>query len=363
MVKMSGKKLTAGLIVSSILVATVGCGAKTSSQPTNQPTNPSPSQSTTAKAGIQERKIKLGIGLAESHPEGQGAKKFKQIVEEKSGGKIKVDLYFDNQLGDDKKMAEALKGGIQELTVISTSPLVGEVKEVGIFDFPFIFNNDKEADTVLDGPVGKQVLDKLPAHGWVGLAYWENGFRDLTNSKHAVATMEDMKGLKLRTMQNQVHLDVFKALGANPTPMAFTELFTALESKAIDGQENPLATIESNKFNEVQTYLSLTHHVYTPFIFLAGKKFWDQISDDEKKLIQEAAVEAGKYERTVNRDQTAKTLENLKAKGMKVTEISDQEKVKIQETVKPVVDKYSKQFGEELTKQMYEEVKKARGQK
>ncbi|MBP1931367.1 TRAP transporter substrate-binding protein [Ammoniphilus resinae] len=350
-----GRKLASFLVISSLLVTAVGCGGgqddKTSAQPA--------SGNDTA-SGIQDRKIKLGIGLNEDHPEAFGARKFKEIVEEKTAGKIKVDLFYSNTLGDDQKMAEALKGGLQELTVISTSPLAPTVKEFGIFDFPFVFNTGEEADAVLDGPVGQAVLDKLPEQGWIGLAYWENGFRNLTNSKHPVAKLEDFEGLKIRTMQNQVHLDVFKQLGANPTPMAFSEVFTAMESKAIDGQENPFPTIESNKFNEVQTYLSVTNHVYTPFIFLAGKPFWDKLSDEEKQILQDAAKEAGKVERQLNREQNVKSLENLKAAGMQVNEVSPEEKARIQEAIKPVIDKYSKELGEDLVKQMFEEVEKLR---
>jgi tripartite ATP-independent transporter DctP family solute receptor len=350
------KTLGISLLVPSLLVMTTACGNGGASGGTSQPAS-----SGSTGGNIKERTIKVGIGLNEDHPEGQAIKKFKEIVESKSAGKLKVQNYFSAQLGDDQKMTEALKGGLQEVTIPSTSPLVGTVKEFGIFDFPFIFNNEKEADTILDGPIGQKVLEKLPEHGLVGLSYWENGFRNLTNSKRAVATADDFKGLKIRTMQNSVHLDAFKALGANPTPMAFSEVFTALESKTVDGQENPLATIKSSKFFEVQPYLSMTNHVYTPFVFLISKKFWDQLSDDEKKIIKDAAVEAGKYNRQINREENKKALDDLKAKGMKVNEVSDADKAKIQELIKPTIDKYAKQFGEDLVNQMNDELKKIRG--
>lgn len=347
------KRLGVSVLIPGLLAAVAGCGGGGSQT----------AQSTTTAGGIKERVIKAGIGLNEDHPEGQGLKKFKEIVEQKSGGKLKVQNYYAAQLGDDQKMTEALKGGLQEITVPSTSPLVGTVKEFGIFDFPFLFNNEKEADAVLDGPIGKKILDKLPEHGLIGLGYWENGFRNLTNSKHPVAKMEDFQGLKIRTMQNTVHLDAFKALGANPTPMAFSEVYNALESKTVDGQENPLATIESNKFYEVQPYLSLTNHVYTPFAFLVSKKFWDQLSDEEKKILQDAAVEAGKYERQLNREQNQKSLDNLKAKNMKINEVSNEEKARIQAAVKPVIDQYAKKFGEDLVKEMNDQLKQIRSQK
>ena len=310
--------------------------------------------------GIQERIIKAGIGLNEDHPEGQGLLKFKEIVEKKSGGKLKVQTYFSATLGDDLKMTEALQSGTQEITIPSTSPLVGIVKEFGIFDFPFLFNTAEEADAILDGPIGKKLLEKLPEHRLIGLAYWENGFRNVTNSKHPINTIDDFKGLKLRTMQNQVHIDAFKKLGANPTPMAFSEVFTALESKTVDGQENPLATIKSNKYYEVQDYLSLTKHVYTPFVFLVSKKFWDSLSPEEQKILQDAAVEAGKYQRELSRQEDKKALEELKKTGIEINEVSDEQRQKMAKAIKPVIDKYAKEFGEDLVNEMYHELEKIR---
>ncbi|WP_044731522.1 TRAP transporter substrate-binding protein [Geobacillus kaustophilus] len=316
----------------------------------------------TNNQGIQERVIKAGIGLNEDHPQGQGLLKFKEIVEQKSGGKLKVQTYFSATLGDDLKMTEALQGGTQEITIPSTSPLVGMIKEFGILDFPFLFNTAEEADAILDGSIGQKLLEKLPEHGLIGLGYWENGFRHVTNSKHAIKTAEDFEGLKLRTMQNEVHIDAFKALGANPTPMAFSEVFTALESKTIDGQENPLATIKSNKFYEVQKHLSLTKHVYTPFVFLVSKKFWDTLSPEEQKILQDAAVEAGKYQRQLSREEDQKALEDLKKTGVKINEVSDEEREKMAEIIKPVVEKYAKEFSEDLVNELYSELDKIRQQ-
>jgi tripartite ATP-independent transporter DctP family solute receptor len=309
---------------------------------------------------IQERTIKAGIGLNADHPQGLGLKKFVELVKEKSDGKLKVQPFYSATLGDDQKMTEALQGGMQEITIPSTSPLVGMIKEYGIFDFPFLFNTPEEADAILDGKIGQQLLDKLPEHGLIGLGYWENGFRQLTNSKHPVKTADDFKGLKIRTMQNEVHLDAFKKLGANPTPMAFSEVFTALEGKTVDGQENPLATIKSNKFNEVQEYLSLTRHVYTPFVFLVSKKFWDGLSEKEKTILKESAVEAGKYQRQLSREEDKKAVEELKSQGMKVNEVSAEEKAKMKKIIQPVIDKYADKFGKDLVNEMNAEIEKVR---
>jgi TRAP-type C4-dicarboxylate transport system substrate-binding protein len=199
------KRAASSLIVSSLVITVIGCGAKQSNTPAAQPT----STATTAdNNGIKERKFRLSIGLVEDHPEGQGGKKFKEIVEKNSGGKFQVTVFFNNQLGDDKQVSDSVSAGTLDFGVISTSPLISSVKEFGIFDLPFIFNNEKEADAVLDGTVGKTMLEKLPADKLIGLGYWENGFRNLTNSKKPVATLEDFKGLKIRTIPNQIHLDV-----------------------------------------------------------------------------------------------------------------------------------------------------------
>ncbi|WNC13789.1 TRAP transporter substrate-binding protein [Brevibacillus brevis] len=347
------RKWVVGCVVPALLLL-AGCGGGGGGGSASTASSSAPA------SGIQERTIKAGIGLNEDHPEGQGLKKFAELVSEKSGGKLKVIPYYAAQLGDDKKMTEALQAGTQEITIPSTSPLVGDIKEYAIFDFPFVFNEEKEAHAVLDGPLGQKLLEKLPAHNLIGLGYWENGFRNLTNSKHPVATAEDFKGLKIRTMQNQVHLEAFSALGANPSPMAFSEVFSALESRTVDGQENPLATIKSNKYNEVQKYLSVTKHVYTPFVFLVGKKFWDKLSPEEQQILRDAAAEAGKYQRELNQTENQKALDELKAAGMEVNEVSAEEKARMQEIIKPVIDKFAKEIGEDLVKEMYDEVAKVR---
>ncbi|QGQ46146.1 TRAP transporter substrate-binding protein [Metabacillus sediminilitoris] len=343
------KRFAAGVILPGVLLLSA-CSGGTQNE-----------SAATSADGIQERTIKAGIGNSESHPQGQGMVKFKELLEEKSGGKMKVQNFFDATLGDDLKMTEALQGGLQEVTVPSTSPLVGMIKEFGIYDFPFVFNTEKEAYSVLDGAVGQKLLDKLPEHDLVGLGYWENGFRNLTNSKHPVNTAEDFKGLKIRTMQNEVHLEAFSKLGANPSPMAFSEVFTALESGTVDGQENPLATIKTQKYSEVQDYLSLTKHVYTPFVFLVSKKFWDSLSEEEQKIMSEAAQEAGEYQRALNQEENEKALKILEEEGMKINEVSPEEAEKMKEVIQPVTDEFAKKFGSDLVEEMMSEVEKVRG--
>ncbi|MGP4059087.1 DctP family TRAP transporter solute-binding subunit [Halobacillus sp. H74] len=304
--------------------------------------------------------IKAGIGLNDDHPQYKGLLKFKEIVEKETDGAIKVETYHSGQLGDDRSMTEALQLGTQEVTIPSTAPLANFVPEFSVFDIPFLFPNEQVADKVLDGEVGQELLGKLEEQNLVGLAYWENGFRDLTNSERAVASVEDFEGLKIRTMENDLHLDAFKALGANPTPMAFTELFTAMQQGTVDGQENPYATIYLQKFYEVQKHVSNTHHIYSPFVFLMSKSFYDGLSEDQQKIVKDAAVEAGKYERKLNREANEKYLEKLQEEGMEYTEITDEARQEMKDAVAPVIEEYKSKIGEETVDKVYKAIEEAK---
>jgi tripartite ATP-independent transporter DctP family solute receptor len=298
-----------------------------------------------AQAAVaQERAIRWGHLQNKDHPVSAGANKFGQVVEKNSGGKLKFREFPSSSLGSESQQQSALQGGTQEMMSASTTTLAGIVKEFGVFDFPFLFANEAEADAMLDGPIGKRLLERLPEHGLVGLAYWENGFRNVTNSKRPITKYEDLAGLKIRVMQNPVYLETFKAVDANPVPMAFGELFTALETKTVDAQENPYSIILGNKFNEVQKYLTITRHTYNAFIVLMSKKFWDSLSPAEKKIVQDAAIEARTYERQVARAAASKDLEALKAKGMQVNELSPAELGRMRALLKPVSDKFAASY-------------------
>ena len=290
---------------------------------------------------IQDRTLRWGHLQPKDHPVSAGANKFAQVVEQKSGGKIKVKEFPNSSLGSELQQQAALQGGTQEMMSASTTTLVGIVKEFGVLDFPFLFADEKQADAMLDGPIGKRLLDRLPEHGLVGLAYWENGFRNVTNSKRPITRAEDLEGLKIRVMQNPVYLETFRTVHANPVPMAFGELFTALESRTVDAQENPYSIILGNKFNEVQKYLSITRHSYNAFIVLVSKKTWDTMSPAERRIMQEAAVEARAYERQVARAAADRDLAELKAKGMQVNELAPAELARMREILKPVSDKFA----------------------
>ncbi|MDQ7956849.1 MAG: TRAP transporter substrate-binding protein [Rhodocyclaceae bacterium] len=313
-----------------------------------------------ASAQFAERTIKLTNGVNEDHPVGQGVKKMQEVLAAKTGGKMKIAAFWGGAAGGDLQATQALRAGTQEMVCTSSSPLVGIVKELGVFDLPFLFNNEKEADAVLDGPAGEYFNKKLEAAGLVNLAYWENGFRNLTNSKRPVAKVEDFEGVKVRVMQNNIFLDSFKTLGTNAVPMAFGEVFTALETRTIDGQENPFVTIETSKFSEVQKYLSVTRHAYTPFLILYSKKLWDQLKPEEQAVLREAAIEGRKVEREANRALNAKSLENLK-KTMTVNEVTPAEQKRMFDKVKPVYDKNIPTIGAEAVNVVMDALKKARG--
>ncbi|MFO1220688.1 MAG: TRAP transporter substrate-binding protein [Burkholderiaceae bacterium] len=293
-----------------------------------------------AHAQVSERTFKLGLQNPKGHPLVTGAEKFAEIVAAKSGGKIKVNLFPGGVLGGDAPTVSALQGGTVEMTALNSGILASQVKDFEVFDFPFMFANAKEADAVVDGPFGQKLHAKLLDKGIVGLAYWELGFRNITNSKRAINKVEDLEGLKLRVIPNAINVDWVKAVGANPTPMAFPEVYAAMESKAIDGQENPLNVILANKFAEVQKFLVLSNHQYNPQSLIFSKKVWDTLSADEKKILQDAATESALFERKVNREAAAGNLDALKKAGMTVTELSAAEQAKLRDKFKPVIDKH-----------------------
>ena len=312
---------------------------------------------------IKPRLIRFGYGLNEQSNQGRAAKVFADEVAKRSGGKMRVRAIGAAALGPDTQMQQALIGGAQEMMVGSTATLVGITKEMALWDTPFLFNNVKEADAVLDGPIGRKVMDKLEEKGLVGLVYWENGFRNLTNSKRPVAKMEDLNGVKLRVMQNNVFLDSFKLLGANAVPLPFSELFSALETNTVDGQENPYNTILSSKFYEVQKYLSITNHVYSPWIVTVSKKWWDGLSKDEQKVLRDAAIVSRDFERKDTREEAAKALADLKAKGMQINELPPAEAARMRDKLTRVNASIGTTVGMDLWNETQAELAKLRGGK
>ncbi|PIF89943.1 tripartite ATP-independent transporter DctP family solute receptor [Acidovorax sp. 62] len=312
-------------------------------------------------AQIKEHVFKVGIGLSEDHPQALAVKHFAEKLAAKSGGKMNAKLFASGSLGNDVSMTSALRGGTLEMTVPDSSTLMSLIKPFGVLNLPLTFNNEQEADAVLDGPFGQKLLAKLPEKGLVGLGYWENGFRHVTNSRRPVNKADDLAGLKLRVIQSPLFLDTFNALGTNATPMPFTELYTAMEQAAVDGQENPPATILTSKFYEVQKHLVLSRHMYSAWVLLMSKKTWDGLSAQEQKIVQEAAREATLFERKSIRALSETALGDLKKVGMQITELPAAEQAKLRAKLQPVLAKYGREFGEETTNELMSELAKVRG--
>jgi tripartite ATP-independent transporter DctP family solute receptor len=306
--------------------------------------------------------LKLALQTNPGTAQFDGVEKFAELVKQKSGGKLGIKIFGGGSLGGDLQVVSSLQGGTVEMSLMNASLLNGLVKEFSVLDFPFLFNTEEEAYAVVDGPVGKKLMDLLPAKGIVGLAYPELGFRHIHNGRRPVTTAEDLKGLKIRVIQTPVYIDTLNALGATATPLPFPEVYSALEQKVVDGATNPLVTIPVMKFDEVQKYLTLTRHQYNPQIIIASKRSWDKLSEDNRKILQEAAIEARDFERKVSRQKNAEALETLKKK-LQVTELPPAEIEKMRQLTKPVVDKHSKVVGEELVKEVYAEIDKVRGKK
>jgi tripartite ATP-independent transporter DctP family solute receptor len=311
-------------------------------------------------AHAQPRVIKFANQNAKGHPIVQGMDKFAELVEQKSGGRLKVQVFPGGALGSDQANVSALQGGTLEMASMNSGIFASIVKEFAVYDFPFMFGNPREADAVLDGPFGKQLHAKLEDKGLVGLAYYELGFRHITNNRRPITKVEDIAGLKLRVIPNPINVDWVSALGANPTPLPFPELYAALEQRAVDGQENPVATIWGAKFHEVQKYLTLTYHQYNPQSVVVSKKFWDSLSADDRRILQEAALESAKFQRQQARASVDSTLDNLKKAGMQVNELPAAEVAKMRERMKPVIAKHTAAVGEATVAALQAELDKQR---
>lgn len=308
------------------------------------------------QAGAQDIRARLGTSLPDSHPQTLGARRFADIVEARSEGRIRIREHSAGQLGSDQQMQNALRAGTQEFTVPSTATLANLVPEFGVLGTPFAFQSESQADAVLDGPFGRSLLDRLPQVGLVGLAFWENGFRNLTNSRRPVKRVEDIEGLKVRTMQSAVYIDMFKGLGANAVPMAVTELFTALETRAVDGQENPYTVVHAQRFHDVQKYLSTTMHAYDVQVLVVSHKFWEGLSPADRSLIDTAAREATLFQRQASRELNGRLRETLKSLGMEITEMSPEERDRMRQRLEPVMARHRARFGEDTARRFEEAI-------
>jgi len=287
--------------------------------------------------------MKISISTAQNSHQGVGIDTFAREVEKRTNGRYKVQTFYSGSLGGERESIEAVQLGTQELTLTSTGPVPNFVPETKILDVPFLFRDKAHARAVLDGPIGQEMLAKFDAKGMKALVWAENGFRHMTNSKRDVKAPEDLKGLKMRTMENPVHIAAYKGFGIVTTPMAFPEVFTALQQGTVDGQENPLSVIIASKFDQVQKHLSLTGHVYSPCLILMNKASFDKLAPADKQAFLDAAKEAAKANRARVDEDDAKGVADLRAKGMTV--IDNVDKAKFVAALAPVNADFEKQFG------------------
>lgn len=308
---------------------------------------------------IQERVIKFGHVNPQGHHLSLGVQKFAELVAKRSGGKLTVKEFAASTLGGEQQQFSATQGGVQEMTVLSATVAGASVKEFTLLDIPFSFTRGEQADALLQGPFGQALLKRLPDKGLVGLGFWEAGFRQFTNSRKPIQTADDLKGLKVRVIPNPMYVESFAALGTNPVPMAFPELYGALESRAMDAQENPFAIILNSKFYEVQKYLSVTNHVYTASPVVVSKRFWDRLSAAEQKILQDAAVEAGAYQRRLSRDTSVAARKELEGK-MQVNDVPAAVLTRMRELTAPVAEKFAASYDPAMVKLYREELDKAR---
>jgi tripartite ATP-independent transporter DctP family solute receptor len=290
-----------------------------------------------------QTEMRINISIGQNSHYGVAIDAFAKEVEARTGGRYKIKTFYNGALGAERESIEAIQLGTHELTMTSSGPVPNFVPETRILDIPFLFRDKAHARAVLDGPIGQDLLSKFETKGIKALGWAENGFRHMTNNKRPVNTPDDLKGLKMRTMENPVHIAAYKGFGIVPTPMAFTEVFTALQQGTVDGQENPLSVITAAKFEQVQKHLSLTGHVYSPAVILMSKAAFDKLSADDKKHFLAAAAEGIKANRARVDDDDAKGVADLRAKGMQVIEV---DKSKFQAALTPVFAEFAKQFGQ-----------------
>jgi len=313
-------------------------------------------------AQFQDRNFRVCNGVGKDHPMGDGLAAMGTCTLAQSGGKMKIQPFWDGALGSDLTCTQSVRTGSIDMVLTSVAPVASIVPPLGVLELPFLFNSATEADQLLDGPVGDWFAAKLPAIGAVNLAWWENGFRHITNSKRPITRLEDFPGLKMRVMQNNVYLDTFKLLGSNAVPLAFTEVYTALETRTVDGQENPLMNIQNMKFYEVQKYLTLSRHAYSPTLVLFSKKIWDGLSAPEQRTLQDCAALGRTAQRQANRSKEAQSVAYLQRQGLAVNEIAAPELERIRAQTRAVQNLHAKTIGAEAIDRVFNELARIRAQ-
>ena len=297
-------------------------------------------------APLHALELKLGHVVNEKDVFHAAAEKLKEVAEKNPKADLKITLFPNAKLGDERNLLESLKMGSVDMAIITGGPVINFLPKFGVLDLPFLFTSPEQAYRVLDGKIGQGFFKDMEALGWKGLAYGERGFRNVTNSKRPVKTPADLKGLKIRVMQNPVYVDAFKAMGANAVPMAWMETLTALQQKTIDGQENPINVIEAFNIAESNKHMTLTRHSYSPNLILMSMRTWKKLNPEQQKVIMNASKVAAKYNRDLDAKMEKEWLAELKKQGMQIVEKPDIKAFR--EAVKPVYEKYEPQFGKDL---------------
>lgn len=298
---------------------------------------------------VQAEKLKFGFEAPRSDTQYAAAKKFQELLKEKTGGKLDLALFPDSTLGNAQAMISGVRSGSIDIETSGSPNFSGLSPKLNVIDIPFIFRNKEHAYRVLDGKIGDELMTTLESQGLKPLAWWDVGFRAISNSKHPVRTPDDVKGIKIRTNQNPMYIKAFELLGANPVPMPLSELYTALETKTVDAQEHPIGILYSVKLYEVQKYLTLTNHGYTPLLVVMNKAKFDSLPADEQKALIESAQEAGKYQRQLNAEKEEKMLAEMEKSGLEIIRDVDTKPFR-DKIAGPVRQMFIEKNGDELIK-------------
>ena len=292
--------------------------------------------------------LKLGHVAPEAQPYAKAAVKFAELVKEYTGGNVEVQIFPNSLLGDQRDLLEGLQLGSVDIALTSSAVLSGFMPRVQVFDLPFMFRNAEHVYKVVDGPLAKEIYAGDEAKKLKVIATWENGFRDISNNKHAIEKPDDMKGIKIRVMENKLYIEMFKALGAEPTPMARGELFTALQTGIVDAQDNPIGQTYTSRFYEVQKFITLSGHTYSPEPMVFSLAKWNKIPADAQAAILKASAEAGKYNRELDAALQQDYIKKSEEKGMAVTILTPEQKKMFQDKMKPVWDMFEEKIGKDL---------------
>ncbi|WP_059103279.1 DctP family TRAP transporter solute-binding subunit [Shouchella shacheensis] len=331
------RKKAIGLLLTSSVLAVSGCSSMSSEASEDD-----------------EKVMRLAVATSEERSLTQGLYKFEEIVERETEGDVQVEVFASGQLGGDREVFEGLQLNTIQGTTISTGPVAQFAERFEVFDLPFLFEDEESAYEVLDGSIGDDLLMDLPDQNVIGLNYWENGFRQLTNNAREVNSVEDVSGLDVRTLENSLHMDLWRALGANPTPINYTELYVSLEQGTVNGQENPVGNVTNDRFYEVQQYITRTDHIYNASVFMISKPFWDSLTAEEQEIMTAAADEARDHQRELNRQESEEGYGFIEAEGMTVTELSEEERQEFIDATRAVIDNYTKANGDELVNEILE---------